>query len=349
MRLALAVVLVIGGCGFQRQADFDLSLDRDGGDGGGAAGDGAPAQDLAGLDLAGSDNCPHPSLLVGLENVSGSNGGGKVLRFTIGAGALQPCSTLTGGGTLPAQPLAVAFIPPDTVAAATRDGLYLLGVDDLVRWNRPIPDISYLPVEVIPLKTPQGDTVPAVGYWHAGTSNPEIDHVDVQRDSGPPAYTFPQSGGVLSITQSPIDPGRWFALDDSAAADDVDPFSGAKSPYRAPAGGTTSFQTVSASSMSGYNRVVWVDAAANAVDYVRENNGNPILLGPIPCAAQTCNLIHAVPDPTDPTAFIALCEHAGTTTRDIVRWSSTGGACTAVYLGTQAGANTRLSRLAIAP
>lgn len=64
----------------------------------------------------------------GRESLNGGQGG--VLRFTIGATGLTACSTLTGKGTLPQQPFAVAFVPPDAVAVATRDGLWLVGVDD---------------------------------------------------------------------------------------------------------------------------------------------------------------------------------------------------------------------------
>jgi hypothetical protein len=351
VRVALALLLLTGGCGFKRQGpDLDLSLDYDGAepiDGGGSA-------DLTGGgggDLGTLDNCAHPALLVGVENVSGSSGGGKVLRFAIGSSGLTPCGTISGGGTLPAQPLAVAFVPPDAVAAATRDGLYLIGVDDVNRWNRAIPNPNYLPVDVFPIVTPQSQTVVAVGYWHAGTTNPEIDHVDLQADGNAPLFTFSQSGTVLSMTQSPIDPSHWFALDVGsvpAAAFDVDPYTPGSTTYHAAVGGSSALSTIYAASIGGYNRVVWVDGTSNGVYYVRENNGNPALSGPIKCPASTTTLIHAVPDPTNPTAFIGLGEHPGTTTRDILRWTSTGGPCDVLYSGASAGASTRLSRLALA-
>jgi hypothetical protein len=147
------------------------------------------------------------------------------------------------------------------------------------------------------------------------------------------------------MSASPLDPKHLLLLDNGASAADYDPWFNSRTTYVVSQ--AVNLTTIAAAVQFGLNRVVWIDATANAVRYVRENNGNPVFLGPIACNL-TCNLIHAVPDPTEPGTFLALCEHAGTTTRDIVRWTSTGSGCSVVYDGTTAGANTRLSRLAVA-
>jgi hypothetical protein len=350
LTLVTVIVNVVAGCGPAQRTKLDASEED---------AMNFPVGDLS-TDLTGfvgdggAGACAAPVLLVGLENLGGgASAGGKVMRFSLSGTTVQTCSSLTGAGMLPAQPMAVAFVPPDGVAAATRDGLYLLNLDGSVRWSRPH---TQLPIDVFPIVDGTGDTLVAVGYWHAGTSSPVIDHVDAHRDGTAPVFTwtmgggFPLSSGVRAMTQSPRDPGRLFALDNPssttpAAAAEVNPFTPSKTAYVPyPAG--QDLRTVYAFAQAGYNRTVWVDETENAIYYARENTGNAALLGPIKCAGNTCMLKHAVPDPTNPTGFLALCETAGVE-RDIVRFSSTGGTCDVIFPGVNAGANTRLSRLAV--
>jgi len=348
-----ALAIVGGGCGFERSMQLfdggdDQAIDGDGGNGN---------ADLAILDGGYEPGCPRPQLLIGVENLNqSSNAPGRVLRFSLAAsGALTACPTLSAQGALPHQPMAVAFLPPDAVAAATRDGLWVLGLDDVPRYTRAGSD---LPIDVFPI-IEGTEQLAAVGYWNAGSSSPVIDRVEVQRDSGPPVHTFrtnsagfPLSFGVRSMTQSPLDPGRLLALENPSvgnpqAGADVDPFTNTKQGYVAyPAG--RDLISVSSIVTAGLRRTVWVAADLNAIFYVRDQGASIPLSGPIKCTTQTCNLVHAVPDPTDPVRFLALCEQAASVERSVVRFSSTGGTCDVVYNGALAGANTRLSRLAIA-
>ncbi len=352
-RVLLLCLIANAGCGFERERQsFDAAPDDL------AGADLSPPSDLSILDGGIEPGCPRPVLLAGVENLNQSSSTpGKVLRFSLSAsGQVTPCPTLTAGGLLPHQPMAVSFIAPDMVAAATRDGLWVLGLDDQVRWHT---NTSDLPIDVFPLIAGP-ETLVAVGYWMAGSSSPVIDRVDAHRDQGAPAYTwrtntaqFPLSFGVRAMVASPLDPGRIFALDNPstgspAAATDVNPFANTKQTY-VPYPSGPDLISMYAFWLGGYRRTVWVDAGANAIYYTRENNGNPGLSGPIKCTTQTCNLVHAVPDPTDPVRFLALCANpTSSVEHDIVRFSSTGGPCDIIYSATTAGANTRISRLAIA-
>jgi hypothetical protein len=257
---------------------------------------------------------------------------------------------------LSAQPLAVAWIPPDGVAAATRDGLFLLNSDDTVGWSRSIPTASYVPIDVIPLAS-GSETLVAVGYSYGFTATPYIDEIDAHRDGNLPVFTFHTGGAfpveqVISMTQSPLDPGRFFALVPlgvslPAAAWDVDPSAPSKTMYLAYPSSAYQLSTIYAIAQGPRHRTVWVDTADNSVGYSDESGSGPTLLGPTACSGSSCTLVHAVADPTDETRFIALCNRPGTIVRDIVRWSAAGGSCDVLYPGDAAGANTRLSRLAL--
>jgi hypothetical protein len=289
------------------------------------------------------DTCPHPLLLAALEPLGSGPTSGSILRFSVGAAGLTQCTTLTGGGTLPLHVYATAFVPPDAVAVATTDGPWLVGVDDVVRWSRPASHV--FPVDVTPIVDLMGKTQIAVGYWKGFTSTPEIDCIAIFPDAVGMETNQTFAGTVLSFSASPLDPKHVLLVDNLASAADYDPWFNSRTTYVMQE--MVNLTTISAAVQSGLNRVVWVDSTANAVRYSNENNGSPVFLGPIACNL-TCNLVHAVPDPTEPHTFLGLCEHSGTTVRDIVRWSSTGGACSVVYDGTKPGANTRINRLAVA-
>jgi hypothetical protein len=337
--------LLVAGCGFhtvtspQLDASDDAALDA-GGDSGGAS------LDLAGVDLTGFDGfvdtCPHPLLLGALEPLNGGTSG-SILRFTIGATGLTPCTTLTGGGTLPEHIYATAFVPPDAVAAATTDGPWLVGVDDVVRWSRPAA--SVFPVDVAPVVDTMGNVQVAIGYWKGFTSQPEVDRVSIVPDAVGMETNQTFTGTVLSFSASPLDPKHLLLLDQIASASDYDPWLNSRSTYVMQE--MVNLTTISAAVQFGLTRVVWVDSTSNAVRYSNDSGTGPTFLGPIACNL-TCNLVHAVPDPTEPHTFLGLCEHAGTTVRDVVRWSSTGGACSVLFDGTAPGPNTRINRLAVA-
>jgi hypothetical protein len=243
------------------------------------------------------------------------------------------------------------------VAAATRDALVLLGTDDTVRWSHAPSSTNFLPIDVFPIRH-NGETLVAVGFSYGFTSTAYVDEIDAHRDGNAPVFAwqlngtgFPLGDGVASVTTSPLDPAHLFALvtplsSQPAAAWDVDPYAATKTLYLAyPAVGAP--QTIYAIVDGAAHHTVWVDPTANAFWYTLESGSAPSYVGPASCTGLPCTLVHAVPDPTDGTRYIALCEQPASIIRNIVRWSP-GGSCSVLYQGTSAGANTRLSRLAVA-
>src|SRR5258708_15948934 len=98
--------------------------------GDGGAFDGPPVGDgpvhLDGGGDGGGGSCPRPYLMIAVEDQTTpqANEIGRVLRFSLdAAGALHPCATLNGSGSLGGLPQAVTFVPPRFVAVAARDAI----------------------------------------------------------------------------------------------------------------------------------------------------------------------------------------------------------------------------------
>jgi hypothetical protein len=337
--------------------------------------DGSAAADLAAADLARADLaaadlapsaadaaaavCGKPWLLIGVENLANTGDDhGRVARFSLAPGAVAECAPFTARGLMPAQPLAVAYVPGHGVIAATRDGVFALNDDDTVKWSHAAGADTSLPVDVFPLDKPGGGTRVAVA-WYSGPAV-DISRVDVFADGSGPQDSFPLnhaggiplSFGVPSMTASPLDPTHFLALENGAAsspraASDVDPWNKTKQLY-ASYPGSADLSTIYGFVTLGVGLQVWVDQTSNAVFRNSDVMSVKTMGGPYPCSGRTCTLVHAVPDPVDGARFYALCENPPGPGRDLVRFSQTGGTCDVIWAASQAGANTRMSRLAVA-
>jgi hypothetical protein len=97
-------------------------------------------------------------------------------------------------------------------------------------------------------------------------------------------------------------------------------------------------------------RIAWWDGAGmGAIKYASDSGAGPSVMGgPLKCASGCATILHVVPDPTAPTGFFALCEGPSVDRRTVVRVDAAAG-CTKVLDGMGFGAESRLSRLGIAP
>jgi len=363
-------LLVCAGCGFHSV----------GGDGGDNDDMGVPS-DLAGADLTGvppgSDlsmgqtaSCPGPALLVGVENLTNSgSGGGRVARVSFANGSAQPCTTLSGQGLIGSQPMAVTAFGNGLVGAATFDGLYVVDpTTDTVKWSKPNPNgaNNWGPFDAFTVQSPSGTPYVAAAWGpDFGISGAGIRWVEIYDASGAAApgapYCIQQTGctdlglslGIYSMSSDPAAPAHLLALDgaNSVAAAEVDPWAGP--PTRTTYVGTYSEPLASlyAVSVGGKPHLAWFvnNMAGGAIQWAIDDTGSaPPLAGPVRCTTNCDTMLHVVPDPSQQNGFFALCDAATTSGRTVVR-ADDAGSCTVILDGTQFGAQSRLSRLAVAP
>jgi hypothetical protein len=320
-----------------------------------------PGSDLS-MPMGGA--CAAPQLLIGVENVSGSSGGGRVARFALTAGGQTQCATLSGQGLIGAQPLAVTG-DIDGIGAATTDGLYLVDPkSDTVKWSKPAPQVQgWLPLDAFSILTPQGTPILAVAYGPAGSTPNTIAEIDGFDGTGahePMAMwpwciqgtnctTLPLSLQILSVSATPTDLTHFIALDAEtpAAAWDVNPWTQTKTQYI----GTYTEQLASVYAVvaSGKARFAWLDQTmmTGAIEYASDPGGGPSTIGgPIKCASGCATLLHVVPDPTTTDGYFALCDGPTVDARTVVRIDGSL-ACTQILDGKTFGAQSRLSRLSV--
>ena len=320
-----------------------------------------------GSDLANTSGgaCPVPLLLVGVENLhNGDTGGGRVARISISAATQKSCTTLRGQGLIAPQPLAVAAFSGG-VAAATRDGLYVIDpVADTIKWSKPAPSlVNPLPVDAFSILTPLGAPIIAVAYGSSATGD-SIREIDAFDETGNPepgpmpwciqgsgCTALPLSLSILSMSATPTDLTHFIALDSStpAAAWDVNPWTQTKTQYI----GSYTEQLTSIYAVvfgsPGPARFAWLDQtdAAGAIQYAVDSGGGPSAIGgPIKCNSGCATILHVVPDPTTADGYFALCDGATVDTRTVVRIDGSLG-CTQILDGSTFGAESRLSRLGI--
>lgn len=334
--------------------------------GGGSAGTGGTAGSSGSGGSAGAggaSTCARPVLLVGEEDTSNTNKPGRVLRFSL-AGTPRRCPDLEGGGALPSQPFAIAWIPPDLVAVASRGEVAVVNpATDLEVWKQSYGNGAYydFPFDIFPLTQSSGSKPSvAVAAGQAGSQMYSIATFSHAGATGPVyninSTSFPLGIDWVSITADPLAPGHFLALAplDNIAMQEVDP----ATPATVGAGladTTDVLSTIYALDGGGGKlRVAWVGNAAgpdtsDSVYYLTANN---MVSPPIGCRDRTCEYEHAVPDPTDPTRYIALCGHSGSLIRQVVRFRSTdtkGTACEVLFDGATLSSSKRLSRLAVIP
>jgi hypothetical protein len=344
--------VLVGGCGFHSVSNDggggnggDMAAGGGGGAGGGGTGGGGGGNGDGGA----PDDCMTPTLLVLLRNANQSSIGGQVFQLSLASSPPQKCG-ITIKNTIVDLPFAVAWIPPSSIAVGADTATYLIdAATDQYKWNKTTARVA----DIFPIQSPQGL---AVGVALFGTSFSEISEVLVlDQPMGKQLGDWTLNGnpfllglGVLGMTQSPLDPAHVFAMKpiDYQAADAPVPFDNqpiSKTVYymQSPAsGGFTSIASVRAA--GNVIRTAWVDSSTDSSPdsayYVNDTGTGPTLAGPLSCAASVCGtplrLTAVVPDPTDATHVIGICQAASTSTvAHVVRFAATG-TCDVLFDGT---------------
>jgi hypothetical protein len=163
---------------------------------------------------------------------------------------------------------------------------------------------------------------------------------------------MPLSLSIYSMAADPAMPAHFLALDgaNDLAALEVNPWDA--SPSKTTYVGTYSepLTSIYSSIAGGKPHLAWLDTnGSGSIQWAIDSGGAaPSLNGPIKCSANCTTMIHVVPDPSQTNGFFGLCDASTVSGRTVVRANDTGS-CTVVLDGTQFGAQSRLSRLAIAP
>ncbi len=349
--VVVAVAATLGGC--PPALRFRVVEDRDGSVRPGAdAGPGRDGSVQPGADAARPGECADPQLLVSVEDL-GPGAHGRVLRFEIGdALPLTPCTDLTGGGTLLAQPMAVSAVGNQVVIAAP-DGVQAINpASDTVAWEAPQTSSEMLPAAVFPLRTPEGMTVAAVGWDYAGEEVSQLVtyHAGVADVPQPLNATGGPGAGVEAVTASPFNPGKVLYVKSSMniAAREWDPFANvlATDTY-APYPTSGPVQSIAAVDEGSLDRIAWA-SNDGSIFYLNDSTGAD---GTPPAPLRRCDcsdIVDVVPDPTlsGNYRFYALCARSGVI-RDVVRFASTSTTCDVLLDGSTVPGYTRLSGLAV--
>ena len=263
-RRAAAVVLCVAAVAAGCLPDFD---DFEVGE---ASGDGDADSD-ADTDVDGDTDsdagpCPLPYLLVAVEGFDGEPG--RVLRLHLTENAAEPCAPIVRTDRVPANPLTVTWLPEGRPG-----GLVVVAGPDLtaamdaetgaVVWSRPTDD-SYqrLPVDLFPIRSPEGDALLMMAMKNAGSSNDLRALVTRDLADGHVVDTFDRAGegapviGNLSATASPFEPQEFLSFREpspSYAASEVNPWTAERRepPWVAWLAGTW-FQTIYALHDGGF-------------------------------------------------------------------------------------------------
>jgi hypothetical protein len=309
--------------------------------------------------------CPTPNLLITVEDQE-TNGVGEIRRFTIPvSGPVQPCSTLTGSGQLAALPQAVARVGLDRLAVAGSDKVTVIEPStDTIRatWTT---GANLVPIDVAPLDA-AGSASIAVGFRPTTAFPPYMSSLVLYREGvAAPVQTWAAAtlglGAVRAITVDPWNASRLMVLDERSptpqALGFVEPLSAAVTPYFNMPGGI-GFHTLAAFSSGAGARIMW--AARNTYNgYYTGNDpagpvdggSGPYLVGPTQCGG--CDMLHAVPDPSDAKRAFVLCDTGGALNSRVVQratWTGIGmvnGSCLPVFQGNQLRTKQRLTHLAI--
>jgi len=308
--------------------------------------------------------CPYPQLLITVEDleVAPATPIGELRRFSIPAsGPLQACNPLNGSGLLAPLPQAVALISMDRLAVAGSDKITVLEPStDTVRftWDT---GAQLVPIDVAPLDN-AGDPQLAVGLRQAAAFPPYLYSLILYKEgTAAPVRSWLASAlglpAVLGFAADPWNAARLMMLDEPRALEFVDPLAPAVTPYFGEPGGI-GFHSLGALRNGPGARVIWT--ARNTYNgFYTGNDANgpsvdagPYLVGPTQCSG--CDMLHAVPDPTDGKRAFVLCDTGGALNSRIVyraTWAGIGivnGSCQPVFDGSQLRAKQRLTHLALA-
>jgi len=361
----LICALGVGGLGCPPDLDFRVVGGGPGADGGGPRDGDVPRADGS---RATGGPCALPMLLVTVEDLdAGATTSGVVMRFSLGpdeAGPVERCGDLTGQGMLGAQAWAATRLSSGLVAVASPNRVDIVDeASDAIRGA--YTSIGW-PIDAFTLRAPPGEMI---AIADGGSGLDYVRTLTLIDPAGAAMYASwalndPASGlllglGVRAMSASPVDPSRLLALSgtaDSAAEIIRPPYDGAAAEREtyASAVSDTSLRTVYGWGDATYERAVWVGTPSSgsegdAVYYAMSPGGVTPPLGPVrgcdSVCAQPLSLVHAIPDPTLNTRFIAIC--AGTdTTRHVVRFKSTDSSCERLLDGTTVGFR-RPTRLAV--
>ncbi len=321
--------------------------------------DGAP--DFAGFDPL----CPSPQLLISVEDLETSQPLGEVRRFSIPlAGPVQPCSTLTGSGTLAPLAQAVVRITPDRIAVAGNDKVTLIdpSTDSVLdSWSTAAQSV---PIDVAPIDN-AGVLQVAVGLRQSAAFPPYLSSLVLyQEGMSTPARSWSASSlnlsQVLAFTIDPWNVHRLMMLDEGSAQalEFVDPIAPLVTPYKTEPGGI-GFHSLAAYRDGAGARIIWTARNTYNGYYTGNDPAGPIdggtgpfLVGPTQCGG--CDMLHAVPDPTDYKRAFVLCDTGGALNSRVVHRATfagigmVNGTCVPVFQGNQLRAKQRLTHLSIA-
>lgn len=323
----------------------------------GAANDGGvpPGCEIA---VTCSSGCPMPWLLVGVEDLPGDqNCGGLVLRYALtGTDSLCSCAPLRGGGDAPALVRTVGAYPPDTVVVANEaETVAIDAASDTVVWRE--PTMAGLPRDVFALRNAAGAARVAVA--REGTSGGDLRFVesfDARTGENRLTWTlndgsFPLGLSVASMTQSPFEPTRFFALrSDMYASAEVDPITRVRlDPPHTRSRVDYWLKTVWALYHTPFFHTVWTGEAVGTSSVFNLQHGDVSSDHGVPlgsrCSNFTCEYLHGVPDPTLNTGMFALCQAADE--RRVVRFRSTRTECSEVVLTSALPVSSRITRLGV--
>ena len=291
-------------------------------------------------------------VLVAVENLNNSGDDhGDVLACPLASGAAPAGCTMIAPPGMPAQPMAVAWIPPDLIVVAARWQVVAFHLNgNMIVWSDSIPED--LPADIFALTT--SGAVVAAAYH--GTGLNEVRRIYAYDAGGTRLAawelndgTFPLGLSWTSMTQKPDEPSKFYALKPSQwALAEVDPL--ATQPITDGLTSSSVLHTVSALDDGIGLRVAWVGDTAAQIYFFND----PSVAGPITCMVDgaPCSFAHAVADPTSSTRYLGLCEHPGSTVRELVRLDTTQSSsepCEVLFDGGLAplGESWRLARLAV--
>lgn len=292
--------------------------------------------------------CTPPVLLVAIQDLM--NGTGRVLRFSIGPDSVTRCSgDLTANGTLDADLMALAWVPPKSVAIVTQAQIHLVDVQtDSVAWTVPITSAAAgLPVDATVIGT--GTPTLLVGLDSKQNAIPDVRLLDTYRlDTGAFMASSTLTFDPERMTRDPHDPSRILTLKTGLfSAAETDPVTGNRiSPPLVPDVPTGNLHTIRALfDLPAF--VAWAGSPAgnrDGVYYFRD--GFSVTLGPVRCDAATRTYVDAVPDPErDRFRFFAITELPGG--RDVVHFASTGGPCDTIVAGSMLPTSSRIGAIGV--
>ena len=311
--------------------------------------------------------CPMPWLLASVEDLDGRCGG-QIWRWALTGQDDSWCACEPiGAGQLPSQPVAVGFVPPDTVVAGSEGTvLAIRASDDAALWSEPS---DRWPIDIFPIENPAGDQL--VGVATANNPGSDVSTVlfyDAARGGTPTSRRangdLPIGLGVPSMSMSPFN-RTWFrALKSSDwAAADVDPWANVRfsSPLHTVGRSGFFLHTIHASYDGAAHRTVFTGERTDLAERpsrvyqitrIEDPGDNRVPLGSS-CTSfpdggdydVVCDYVHAVADPQEASSTFAICGHGSE--RRIVRLSSFGG-CHTIVEQSEVYSGARISRLSLA-